>query len=182
MATLTVTGPTIYRGQTLTNITDIVFQTNGQATAYFDATQFGPGLISDNVTITGDANQNDITVFLSSSKTTFSAAGWLLNNWDATLDGVQLNGSDSADIIIGSEQFDHIEGGNGADQLFGGAGNDRLNGGAGADTLRGGIGDDGYFLQDVHLTSGGRFAYDEIIEPSDGGLDHVYVGKIGTSR
>ncbi len=133
--TIVVSGDTDYTGQTFSNETGITFTT--QATATFTASQFGPGLISNTVTITSNAAINNIVVNKTNS-TAFTAAGWTFVNWDIGADTVTINGSSQAESITGSIQNDSISGGDGGDTL---------DGGAGADTLNGGDGDDTYILQ-----------------------------------
>ncbi len=55
---------------------------------------------------------------------------------------ISINGSDSADSLVGGKAKDTLNGGAGADTLEGGKGNDILNGGAGDDSLWGGKGND----------------------------------------
>ena len=84
MAQLTVTQTQNYTGQTLLDIDEILFSTSGTATATFASNQFGPGLISSKVAITGDGFTNTVRVNLSAAGI-FSAAGWSFSNWSATL-------------------------------------------------------------------------------------------------
>lgn len=146
MATLTVTATTDYAGQTLANIDSIVFANVAAATAFFGANQFGAGLISNTVAITGNAAVDRITVDLAAAGS-FSAGGWSFSGWDAS-DLVTLNGTGGTDTITGSTQNDSISGGNGADTLSGDAGDDSfsalsgqiaagesIDGGADLDTL-----------------------------------------------
>jgi Ca2+-binding RTX toxin-like protein len=121
MTTLTVTATTDYTGDNLTNIDTIVFDTLGFARATFSPAQFGPGLISDDVVITGDANINEIQILTGS----ISAAGWTFNNWTSS-DIIDLEGSSAADTITGSIQNDDINGNGGADTIDGGDGDDSI--------------------------------------------------------
>ena len=87
MATLTVTQDTDYRGAPVeTNITDIVFQaaTPGDSLlATFEPGQFGPGLISETVTITGDPGQANTFIEVEfAGAGSFSAAGWTFVNFE----------------------------------------------------------------------------------------------------
>ena len=78
MATLFVEQNTDFRGGAAeTNITDIVFSNlvaNAQR-AIFEPPQFGPGLISNTVEITGDASSADQRFRFMDAAGTFSAAG-----------------------------------------------------------------------------------------------------------
>ncbi|WP_445503872.1 glycoside hydrolase family 113 [Microvirga sp. G4-2] len=69
--------------------------------------------------------------------------------------GVQINGTESADSLVGGAGNDTLNGaggndtlvgGDGADRLDGGLGDDRLVGGLGNDTLSGGAGNDYYVI------------------------------------
>jgi hypothetical protein len=68
MATLTITTTRDYRGDFLglPGIDQLLFQTTGLTTATFASNQFGPPaaalLISNNVQIVGDANENRLVV------------------------------------------------------------------------------------------------------------------------
>ncbi len=183
--TITVSETHDYRGETHTNIDSIIFNTTDFASATFSASQFGPGLISDTVAISGDAQRNFIEVDLLVSGGSFSAAGWTFSNWvpftPLQNDEVIIRGSDVADTITGSTQADEIVGNDGNDALFGLDGRDILNGGAGIDTLTGGAGDDDYRLTDVSKVSDipFRLAFDKIVEDPGGGIDSVNVGRTG---
>jgi Ca2+-binding RTX toxin-like protein len=121
MATLTVTTTTDYQGgATETNIDEIAFTAN--ATAIFASSQFGAGLISNSVQITGNNNQGTVGVILS-APATFSAAGWTFASWPAGARS-NLHGTSGADTITGSAREDTISGDAGADILDGGASND----------------------------------------------------------
>jgi Ca2+-binding RTX toxin-like protein len=137
MATLSVTqsGTTDFRGGAAeTNIDQIVFQTPGPggATAIFEPAQFGPGLISNSVTITGDAFADAIVVSFAAAAT-FSAAGWQFANWTNGVDTITFQGSSGDDRITGSAQSDSVAAGDGDDDLSGGGGADTLDGGDGVD-------------------------------------------------
>jgi hypothetical protein len=141
MATLTVTATHDYRSDPLTNIDSIVFATSSGATATFNSDQFGPGLISNNVAISGDAHQNVVQV-VGVAPGAFSAAQWSFSNWGSSdqpsfADGVVLMGSPDAggqDTITGSSQGDEIWASSSAFQADDGA--DSLSGGAGDDVFR----------------------------------------------
>ncbi|MEA2819806.1 MAG: hypothetical protein QOJ86_1810 [Bradyrhizobium sp.] len=158
MATLTVTGTHDYGSAPLTNIDSIVFATSSGATATFRSDQFGPGLISNNVAISGDAHQNVIQVS-AVAPGAFSAAQWTFGNWGSSdqpsfADGVVLLGSPDAggkDTITGSSQGDVIwasssafPADDGADSLSGGAGDDvfRIHRGSSYTLFDGGPGTD----------------------------------------
>jgi Ca2+-binding RTX toxin-like protein len=133
MAILKITnsGDTDFRGGPAeTNIDQIVFETPGpgRATGIFAPAQFGAGLISNAVVLTGDAFENRIRVDFA-APATFSAAGWSFLNWGAN-DEVQLFGSIGSDTITGSARRDNIATSNGLtngiDVIAAGAGNDRI--------------------------------------------------------
>src|SRR3954447_6078162 len=155
MATLTVTATHDYGSDTLTNIDSIVFATSSGATATFRSNQFGPGLISNNVAISGDSHQNVMQVVAPGA---FSADQWTFSNWGSSdqqslEDGVVILGSPEGgnDTITGSSQADVIwassseSGSNeGADSLSGGAGDDvfRIHRGSSYTLFDGGPGTD----------------------------------------
>lgn len=186
MSTLIVTASHVYGGENLTGITAIEFQTSGFSTATFDAAQFGPGLISDAVAITGDGNTNFIGIGLSSnlsSTTSFSAAGWTFSNWSLFPDSINIFGSENDDTITGSSQDDELFGNGGNDTLDSGAADDILNGGLGGDVLTGGAGDDIYELKDIYRSDiFSLFHYDTVLEDANGGHDRVDVQKTSIFR
>jgi Ca2+-binding RTX toxin-like protein len=59
-----------------------------------------------------------------------------------------VNGSNSADWLLGYTGNDTIDGAGGDDDLFGADGNDTLTGSAGYDRMYGGVGDDTYYVSD----------------------------------
>src|SRR6266446_2893462 len=166
MATLTVTTTHSYSGDTLTGITDIVFNTSATAIAVFASSQFDGTHISTSVNITGDAQQNLFQVDLLATGT-FSAAGWTFSRWTGA-DAVTIFGTSGADTITGSSGPDHIFGLAGADSLSGGNGNDEfeyngpghlvagetVDGGSGTDSIRiNGISAGSYDFSGITLTS-----------------------------
>jgi Ca2+-binding RTX toxin-like protein len=166
MTTLQVLATTDYRGTVLNGVTAIVYHTHGPATATFVPSQFGPGLITDNVAINGDTYANTLVVQFAASGQ-FSAASWTFSNWDTGQDLIVINGWKGNDRITGSAVADQISGLSGDDQLNGGNGNDTLNGGDGNDNLSGGDGDD-------TLSGGG--GEDDVLN-GGAGIDTVsYVG------
>lgn len=184
--TITVGESHDYRGETHTNIDSIVFNTTDFARATFSASQFGPGLISNTVAITGDDQRNFIDVYLPVTGGSFSIAGWTFANWvpftPLENDQITVYGSDVADTITGSGQADGIFGNDGNDALFGMGGRDILGGGDGLDTLTGGAGDDDYRLTDVTKISDApsQFVFDVVVEDAGGGIDTVDVQRVGT--
>ena len=128
MATLTVTESTDFRGGLAElNITDIVFDTAALATAEFTPSQFGAGLISNNVEITGDDQANIIQIEYAAQGEFFSAAGWQFQDWNPETDVVLIVGiAGGDDTITGSSQNDLIAGGGGLDDIDGGGGNDTI--------------------------------------------------------
>lgn len=168
-----------FRGTTQLNKTKIVFNSADFAQASFSSTQFGFGLISDSVAVTGNDFRTYINVFLDNGDTIFSAAGWTFSNWvpftPLQNDQVNINGSDAGDFITGSHTADSLLGNGGDDTLMGIDGRDYLIGGAGTDTLIGGADDDQYRLDDIHQISQLplRFAFDTVSEFDFGGIDGV---------
>jgi Ca2+-binding RTX toxin-like protein len=123
MATLRIIRTEDFRGQTLTNIDRIEFDTFGRNLATFSSAQFGGSGISNNVVIQ-DLNSlslNDIRVEMSAPGS-FSAAGWTMQNWNPDDDFIFLVGTGGGDFITGTNVNDRLLGGGGGDQLNGGAG------------------------------------------------------------
>jgi len=87
----------------------------------------------------------------------------------ADLPGLDLVGSNKADLLEGSRMGDTLLGGNGEDALYGHRGADLLDGGRQRDVLVGGDGNDTYRIQDGHLDQ------ETIVETADGGLDTVLI-------
>lgn len=63
-------------------------------------------------------------------------------NLSDTIDGGNIQGSSSSELILGGSNADTISGGAGDDCIIGGAGVDTLSGGAGTDVCLGGAGTD----------------------------------------
>ena len=124
MATLTISTSHDYTGESLIDIDSILYSNAGTATATFASNQYGAGLISNSVAITGNAAVNRIVVNLSAPGT-FSAAGWTFSSWTVN-DTITFNGTSGADTITGSSQADTFFAGDGVDTLTGGDGNDVL--------------------------------------------------------
>ena len=183
---ITVTTSFDYRGKAFLGIDHIEFAGFDFSRASFSSTQFGPGLISDSVAITGDNFRNFVDVHLSNGDTNFSAAGWSFSNFvpfnPSQNDEVNIFGSAASDTITGSIMADGLIGNDGDDVLSGLDGRDQLIGGNGTDTLIGGNGDDIYRLEDVHQSGplASDLAYDTVIEGADGGIDIVGIHNIST--
>jgi len=106
---------------------------NGAGLAVFEAIQFGSGLISNSLHITGvNGSSQEITVFVVSN---FSAAHWTFTDWEPT-DHLAIVGGNLGNVLTGSSRDDDINGNEGADVLTGGRGSDKLIGGNGNDTFR----------------------------------------------
>ena len=116
-----------YEGLTFAN-------TSGTSTATLNAAQFGTGLISNSLAVTGTASNQAVVI---NSATNFSAAGWTFFGWTAGTDAITINGTSASDTITGSSQADVISGGGGADVLTGGLGADIFVIGAVADLATG---------------------------------------------
>ncbi|CAN5700012.1 hypothetical protein BH10PSE6_BH10PSE6_06360 [soil metagenome] len=92
--------------------------------ATFHPAQFGSGLISDNLTVTGvNGSVQSVRIFFTSAAA-FSAAGWTFEDWESDLDGLDIQGLSGNDTIIGSSQADTLAGNGGVDTLTGGGGAD----------------------------------------------------------
>ena len=107
------------------------------------------GLFPDGVDVLTGFDRND--VFNSASIGSFEFApaadgqdGTTLTLAELLARGFDLDGTDTADTILGTNATDRINGGGGRDILNGGEGDDTLAGGTGDDILSGGKGDDTY--------------------------------------
>jgi Ca2+-binding RTX toxin-like protein len=106
--------------------------TSGFSAVSLAAVEFGAGLISSSLALTGvNGSSQNIGVGGASN---FSAANWTFTNWETT-DIVAIQGTVGADTIIGSIKTDALDGTDGADILTGGLGKDSLTGGIDADTF-----------------------------------------------
>jgi Ca2+-binding RTX toxin-like protein len=105
-----------------------------QSVAIFDAGQFGTGLISTSLVITGSTDLQFVQIEEASN---FSAENFVFQNWGAA-SNVTIYGTSSGDTITGSSLQDTLGGLNGNDTLNGGDAGDFLEGGLGKDTLTGG--------------------------------------------
>lgn len=78
--------------------------------------------------------------------------------------------------LYGNASNNWLTGNSGANTLVGYAGADRLEGAGGVDRLDGGQGDDTYVLTDLARASTfGIYAYDEVLEAADSGIDSVRI-------
>ena len=109
--------------------------TSGTTNAVLAAFQFGTGLISDSLVVTGV--NGSIQHLVVANASTFSAASWTFQNWDSVSDqdAIAIIGTAGADVLTGSIKTDAISGDAGADTLRGGLGRDSLTGGADDDTF-----------------------------------------------
>jgi Ca2+-binding RTX toxin-like protein len=106
----------------------------GNFSVSVSANQFGTGLISNALHVTGENGSGQgVAVFAVSN---FSAAHWTFTDWDPTEDGISIVGSNAGNVLTGSSQGDVIFGDVGADILIGGRGRDELIGGNDNDTFR----------------------------------------------
>ena len=106
---------------------------NGAGLAVFTGIQFGSGLISNSLHITGvNGSSQEISVFVVSN---FSAAHWTFTDWEPT-DHLAIAGGNLGNVLTGSSRDDTIIGNEGADVLTGGRGRDELSGGNGNDSFR----------------------------------------------
>jgi len=120
--------------------------------AIFSSSQFGPGLLSSNLSIYGAWGNQDITVNLVPGNSNFDASGWVFRTdmisygavWGpyyypgfgevGGVDTIHLNGSTGANNIVGTAQDDIITGNTGDDTIEGGTGKNWIDGGPGVDT------------------------------------------------
>jgi Ca2+-binding RTX toxin-like protein len=109
------------------------------------ADQFGSGLISGSLALTGGAFSHGLQVGLLAPGA-FSAAGWTFSSWTETDAVIGLLGSNGNDTITGSNKNDVIIGGFGNDTTKGGDGDDvfrySATGDAGVENVDGGDGAD----------------------------------------
>src|SRR5262245_28787660 len=80
---------------------------SGTRTAIFNAAQFGNGLISTTLKVTGTTAATQILRINDASN--FSAAAWSFTNWDGT-DLINIIGTSLNDVIVGSIKVDTING------------------------------------------------------------------------
>jgi Ca2+-binding RTX toxin-like protein len=105
----------------------------GIGSAQFTPIQFGNGLISNSLHVTGVNGTSQQVTILGAGN--FSAAHWTFTDWEPT-DVVLIQGNDLGSVLTGSSQGDKIFGNSGADVLTGGRGKDLLTGGGDNDTFR----------------------------------------------
>jgi Ca2+-binding RTX toxin-like protein len=172
------------------NYEAVKIQNNSGTTAVvFASTQFGAGLISTSLAVTG--TNGGVQFIAIGAASNFSAAAWTFTNWEAT-DIVAIQGTIGADTVTGSIMNDLINGNDGVDILAGLLGADQLDGGAGTDTLRGGLGKDGLkggteadiFDFNVKTESVTGVNRDVIIDFSGfgGELDHIDLAGIDAKK
>jgi serralysin len=145
-----------------------------------DRVQFGAGLISDALTVTGVDGGTQIVIVNNASN--FSAAGWTLINWEAA-DFAIIGGTGGADVLTGSSGADHIlsfagsdtlDGGGGKDQFFGGLGKDHLTGGGDADTF--------FFISKAETPRGAGRDVIEDFSGAGGGGDRIDLASIDAKK
>jgi Ca2+-binding RTX toxin-like protein len=108
-----------------------------QGNTEFAASQFGSGLLSTSLHVTGtDGTSQGIIVTLLGASLNFSAAHWSFSHWQVGPDNIGIYGNDLGDTLTGSSQDDGIIGGAGADIIIGGKGRDVLDGGGDNDTFK----------------------------------------------
>ena len=124
------------------NIEALAFANTGTASsAKLVAEQFGAGLISNSLAVTGvGGSVQNITIdFFNAAGGTFDASAWTFANWTSGTDTIVIRGSTGNDIITGSTMADTIDGNTGNDTInvangyF--AAGESINGGADTDTL-----------------------------------------------
>lgn len=161
MAILTIAGSHDFTGQTLSNITEIIYSSLTPTVATFTSDQFDGSQIATNVTITGDGQVDSFIVNASSPVVTLSSLQFV--NWTDGTDVITLNGTNSnSNNLAGTAHNDIINGGPGA-------ASDTIFGRGGADTLNGGDGDDAFaYLLPSDIASG------EVVDGGNG-ADRVSV-------
>jgi VCBS repeat-containing protein len=109
---------------------------SGNAVTFTDADKHDPASSFDYVaTNTSGSATAHVAVFTTTGSaigTTGEQSAILV----ADVDDTNLNGGNSADILIGGAGNDHLKGFAGNDILYGGAGHDELTGGTGADVFK----------------------------------------------
>ncbi|RUV54109.1 DUF4347 domain-containing protein, partial [Mesorhizobium sp. M5C.F.Ca.IN.020.29.1.1] len=93
------------------------------STATFTAAQFGNGLISTDLAVTGTSSSQAVVVNLSAGGSV-NLSGWTFSGWSSGSDTITLSGSTGRETIVASSQGDTVVGGTGADTLTGGGGLD----------------------------------------------------------
>jgi Ca2+-binding RTX toxin-like protein len=143
-----------YRTATLKNIEVLAFNymlMEMPGNVIFNSTQFGAGLLPNDLKIYGAWGDQDITVNLPAGAAAFDASGWRFMT-DRVADGavwgpynypglgevggndtIHINGSSGNNTIVGTSQNDILAGAAGDDVIEGGPGADWINGGAGID-------------------------------------------------
>ncbi|MDK9697568.1 MAG: hypothetical protein OEL76_14375, partial [Siculibacillus sp.] len=143
------------------NIESLTFEGAGSVT--INGSQFGAGLISTSLSVTGTTGAQTVAITNASN---FSAADWTFSGWEVGTDRVTIDGTTSADTIVGSSQNDVILPNAGADTVVAGAGDDTIvissssqlttgesiDGGEGTDTLSLTGGSQVYNLQNGTIT------------------------------
>jgi serralysin len=118
------------RTNLITDIDAVTFAVGTNSVADFQGANLGG--LSSKLLVTGDAGANTLAFHSVSAGSSFNLSHLAFSNWAAT-DNVLLDGSESADILIGSKRNDTISGEGGIDVLVGGRGRDILSGGDEAD-------------------------------------------------
>ena len=164
-------------GNVFSSFENLAFST-GPNSATFNASQMdgSDGALPTNLHLQGDLGTAQTLTIAQASD--FSAIDWMLIDWTAGEDTIQITGTASADSIFGSLANDTIkahagndsvhglsgndlmQGGGGSDNLHGGGGSDTINGGAGADSIWGGAGND--LIIDGKAGSASSFGFDTV--------------------
>lgn len=147
----------------------------------FSSTQFGAGLLSDDLMIYGAWDDQKITVNLADGDSSFDASAWQFANAGATsgtqsavwgkytytgggmFSGQEVGGTDTI-LLVGSAGNNRIAGTSVADVIYGGAG---------SDTMAGGSGNDTYYVDR---------STDLVTEAANAGTDVVYASSTHTMR
>ncbi len=152
------------------------------ATAIFDSSQFGTGLISSsaridgyNFPVTGQTNKEILQINVSGLL--FDASGFTFQEWGDNGELIKIIGNDFNQILIGSSQVDEISGGLGDDYITGGVGADILDGGAGSNTLNYSSSIDGVTVDLIANTATGGHANGDTIS----NFSHILGSSTGTN-
>lgn len=138
----------------------IIGPSGGQKAISFNSIQIADGLVSPNLSITGDADQNIVFINYFSAGTYSVPMGFTFANRVAvsystldTADGIGMLAQGPGDFtFLGGPDDDLLVGFAGNDTLRGGAGNDVLIGFGGIDIIEGGEGDDHLFVGGIDVS------------------------------
>ncbi|MEX0366817.1 MAG: S8 family serine peptidase, partial [Ruegeria sp.] len=168
---------------------------NGTKIANFTLQEFDSTIeIPANLLIDSSGGNVDILNFFATGalSSTFDWSGWTFQNWDDTLDEINITLGGAVTNFTGTQERDNIIGSSSNETIDGGLDNDTIDGGAGDDSIIGGDGDDvldtGISGSDTLLGGNGndRLIKQGALTPPDdlfnGGLgDDTIVSNVGWS-